>query len=120
MQSIVAAKNLSKYYGSFRALDNVSFNITRGECFGLLGHNGAGKTTTMRMIYGLSIVESGELLLFGEKVRLTSPTIKAKLGVVGQEDNLDPDLTVIENLEVHGGFFGMKREEARQRGRELI
>ena len=120
MQPIVAARNLSKHYGSFRALDHVSFSITRGECFGLLGHNGAGKTTTMRMIYGLSVVESGELLLFGEKVRLTSPTIKAKLGVVGQEDNLDPDLTVIENLEVHGGFFGMKQEEARQRGKELI
>ena len=120
MEFIVTAKNLSKNYGSFRALDGISFSIKRGECFGLLGHNGAGKTTTMRMIYGLSTVEQGELRLFGVPIYLTPPAVKARLGIVGQEDNLDPDLTVLENLEVYGGYFGMSRQQARQRGRELI
>jgi lipooligosaccharide transport system ATP-binding protein len=117
---IVEANNLSKNYGSFRALDGISFTIRPGECFGLLGHNGAGKTTTMRMIYGLSTVESGELRLFGQLVSLTPPSIKSRLGVVSQEDNLDPDLTVIENLVISGGYFGLDTNQALQRGRELI
>lgn len=120
MDSVVSALNLGKNYGSFRALDGISFSIRRGECFGLLGHNGAGKSTTMRMIYGLSTVDEGELRLFGQSVSLTPPSIKARLGIVPQEDNLDLDLTVIENLEVYGGYFGMNRIEAKRRGLELL
>ena len=117
---VVTATDLGKNYGAFRALDGISFSIKRGECFGLLGHNGAGKTTTMRMIYGLSTVEEGELRLFGDPIKLTPPSVKARLGVVPQEDNLDPDLTVLENLEVYGGYFGLSRAEATSRGRQLI
>lgn len=120
MDSIVTATNLGKTYGSFRALNGISFSIRRGECFGLLGHNGAGKTTTMRMIYGLSTVEEGELRLFDQPVHLTPSSVKARLGIVPQEDNLDPDLTVLENLEIYGGYFGLSRQEARQRGLDLI
>ncbi|MDF2501753.1 MAG: drrA 3 [Anaerosporomusa subterranea] len=117
---IVEATNLGKNYGSFRALDGIDFFIRPGECFGLLGHNGAGKTTTMRMIYGLSTVEAGELRLFGEPISLTPSSIKSRIGVVPQEDNLDPDLTVIENLIIYGGYFGLAKDQALQRGRELI
>jgi lipooligosaccharide transport system ATP-binding protein len=117
---VVTAENLGKCYGSLRALNGISFAIREGECCGFLGHNGAGKTTTMRMIYGLSTVDEGRLTIFGRPVRLTPPTIKSLIGIVPQEDNLDPDLNVLENLEVYGGLFGLRRREARERARELL
>ncbi|MCE5286182.1 MAG: ABC transporter ATP-binding protein [Pelosinus sp.] len=121
MSCIVSGKNLVKYYDDFKALKGISFGINEGECFGFLGHNGAGKSTTMRMIYGLSAVGEGELWVMGERISLlTPPAIKAQLGVVPQEDNLDDELTVIENLEVYGGYFGLKRKEAHRRGLELL
>ncbi|HML33488.1 MULTISPECIES: ATP-binding cassette domain-containing protein [Sporomusa] len=119
-EQIVRAENLGKTYGSFRALKGISFSIQAGECYGFLGHNGAGKTTTMRMMYGMSTVEEGRLWLFQEPVRLTSPAIKARLGVVPQEDNLDVELTVLENLEAYGVVFGLTRTESRKRGQELL
>lgn len=118
--TVVRAENLGKTYGGFRALKGISFTIEAGQCFGFLGHNGAGKTTTMRMIYGMSTVEEGGLWLFEQPVRLTPPEIKGRLGVVPQEDNLDDDLTVIENLEVYGFIYGLSRAESRDRGRELL
>lgn len=121
VNSAVYARNLVKHYGDFKALKGISFVIEEGECFGFLGHNGAGKSTTMRMVYGLSEVGEGELYVMGERILgLTPPHIKARLGVVPQEDNLDEELTVIENLEVYGGYFGLTKKEARQRGRELL
>lgn len=118
--TVVRAENLGKTYGGFRALRGISFTIEAGQCFGFLGHNGAGKTTTMRMIYGMSTVEEGGLWLFEQAVRLTPPEIKARLGVVPQEDNLDDDLTVIENLEVYGRIYGLSRTESGERGLELL
>lgn len=121
MSYIIRGKDLVKCYGDFKALKGVSFTISEGECFGFLGHNGAGKSTTMRMIYGLSHVDEGELQVLGERiVTLTPPRIKAKLGVVPQDDNLDEELTVIENLEVYGSYFGLKHNEVRSRGQELL
>lgn len=120
MSVVVQAHNLMKYYGQFQAVKGISFEINSGECFGFLGHNGAGKSTTMRMIYGLSTVNEGKLTVFGEEITLTPPRIKARMGVVPQEDSLDPDLTVLENLEVYGGFFGLSASESRQRGREWL
>ncbi|MDR7868920.1 MAG: ABC transporter ATP-binding protein [Sporomusaceae bacterium] len=120
MNNVVTADNLGKCYGDFRALKGISFAIREGECCGFLGHNGAGKSTTMRMIYGLSTVDEGRLTVFGRPVRLTPPAIKSLIGVVPQEDNLDPDLTVVENLEVYGGLFGLRRREAGERARELL
>lgn len=118
--TIVRAESLGKTYGDFRALKGISFSIKAGQCFGFLGHNGAGKTTTMRMMYGMSTVEEGKLWLFDQSFRLTPPAVKARLGVVPQEDNLDDDLTVIENLEVYGLIYGLSQAEARQRGKELL
>jgi lipooligosaccharide transport system ATP-binding protein len=120
VNNVVTAENLGKCYGGLRALKGISFAIREGECCGFLGHNGAGKSTTMRMIYGLSTVDEGRLTIFGRPVRLTPPDIKSLIGVVPQEDNLDPDLTVAENLEVYGGLFGLRRREAGERARELL
>lgn len=121
MNYIIEAKNLAKSYGDFRALKGISFGIAQGECFGFLGHNGAGKSTTMRMIYGLSIVEEGELTVMGERIMpLTPPHIKQIFGIVPQEDNLDLELTVIENLEVYGSYFGISSREAIKRGQKLL
>lgn len=118
--TVVRAEGLGKTYGDFRALKGISFSIRAGECFGFLGHNGAGKTTTLRMMYGMSTVDEGQLWLFEQSFRLTPPAVKARLGVVPQEDNLDVDLTVIENLEVYGLIYGLSREQSRQRGKELL
>lgn len=121
MKPIISGVNLIKHYGAFLALKGISFSIMPGECFGFLGHNGAGKSTTMRMIYGLSTVEEGRLEVLGEEVKdLTSPKIKGQLGIVPQEDNLDPDLSVMENLEVYAGFFNIPRKEANLRGKALL
>ena len=121
MSYIIQAKNLAKSYGDFRALKGISFSINKGECFGFLGHNGAGKSTTMRMIYGLSTVSEGWLEVLGERITPLTPShIKKVFGIVPQEDNLDPDLTVIENLEVYGGYFNISSKEAIARGQELL
>ncbi|MTV49375.1 ATP-binding cassette domain-containing protein [Heliobacillus mobilis] len=120
MQAIIEAKNLIKRYNDFTAVNGVDFCIDEGECFGFLGPNGAGKSTTMRMIYGLSRVDAGELTILGEKISLTPPAVKAQLGIVPQEDNLDPDLTVMENLLAHARFYGIPSGEAEARAKELL
>lgn len=120
MKQIVVAKNLTKHYGDFPALKGVSFHINEGECFGLLGHNGAGKSTTLRMLYGLTPVESGQLRLFDQPVTLTSPQIKQYMGVVPQEDNLDPDLPVLENLITYARLFGIGRAQALQKSLSML
>ncbi|MBP2626913.1 MAG: Sulfate-transporting ATPase [Firmicutes bacterium] len=121
MSYIIQAENLAKSYGEFLALKGISFRINKGECYGFLGHNGAGKSTTMRMIYGLSTISEGWLEVLGERIApITPPHLKQVFGIVPQEDNLDPDLTVIENLEVYGGYFKISGKEARIRGQELL
>jgi lipooligosaccharide transport system ATP-binding protein len=120
MKNVVVATNLHKHYGSFHALRGVSFTIGEGECFGLLGHNGAGKSTTMKMIYGLSTVDEGTLTIFDQSISLTPPSVKQRLGVVPQEDNLDPDLSVLENLEVYAGLFGFNRHQAQKTSQEML
>lgn len=120
MTDIIKAENLAKCYGEFRALKGISFTIQEGECFGFLGHNGAGKSTTMRMIYGLSTVDEGQLSIFNQNIKLTPPEIKSLMGIVPQEDNLDDDLSVLENLEVYGELFGLSRSEASERSLRLL
>jgi lipooligosaccharide transport system ATP-binding protein len=119
-ESIIFAEDLEKYYGDFQALKGISFSIKHGECFGFLGHNGAGKSTTMRMLYGLSRIDAGKLVILGHPINITPPAIKKFIGIVPQEDNLDPDLTVIENLEVYGGLFGMSGTKAKMRSMDLL
>jgi lipooligosaccharide transport system ATP-binding protein len=116
----VRARELRKAYDGIVAVDGIDFAVGRGECFGFLGPNGAGKTTTMKMIYGLARVGSGTLEVLGLDVTSHRREVKARLGVVPQDDNLDRDLTVGENLLVHAGYFGLSRAEARRRRDELL
>ena len=108
MSDIIHAHELVKRYGTFTAVDGVSFSVRAGECFGFLGANGAGKTTTIRMITCVSPVTSGELTVDGLDVRRDPRRIKAALGVVPQENNLDPDLSVRQNLRVYGRYFDLE------------
>lgn len=117
---IVSARKLVKKFGNLIAVKGVDFAVKPGECFGLLGPNGAGKTSIVKMIYGFSPVSSGELQVFGNNIMEKARTIKAKIGVVAQEDNSDPELTVLENLLVYAGYFQMKRDLARQRSDEIL
>jgi lipooligosaccharide transport system ATP-binding protein len=120
MNAIVHARSLVKRYGDFTAVDGISFDIGAGECFGLLGPNGAGKTTTTRMIACVSPVTAGELTVDGLDVRREPRRIKALLGVVPQENNLDPDLSVRQNLAVYARYFDMPRALAEERINESL
>ena len=118
--SIVTANNLTKKYGEFLAVDNINFTVKKGECFGFLGPNGAGKTTTMHMIFGLSPITEGNLSVFGLDIRKNIRDIKARLGVVPQEDNLDPDLNVYRNLVVYARYFDITGKTAQERAEEAL
>jgi lipooligosaccharide transport system ATP-binding protein len=116
----VEARHLVKRYGSFTAVDGVSFEVAPGECFGFLGPNGAGKTTTIRMITCFSPVSEGILRVAGRDVSKGARAIKSVLGFVPQEDNLDPDLPVRQNLEVYARYYGIPRDIARERIAESL
>uniref|UniRef100_UPI00272E62B3 ABC transporter ATP-binding protein n=1 Tax=Geoalkalibacter sp. TaxID=3041440 RepID=UPI00272E62B3 len=120
MTAILDAEALEKAYGAFKAVDGLSFRVTRGECFGLLGPNGAGKTTTIRMLYGYSPLDGGRLRVFGRDMPTDLRHIKQRMGICQQEDNLDPDLSVRENLLVYARYFDLPREPARARADELL
>jgi lipooligosaccharide transport system ATP-binding protein len=117
---IVSAGTLVKDYQSARAVDGIDFEILQGECFGFLGPNGAGKTTTMRMIHCFMPPTSGELKVFDLDVVEHPSEIKARLGVMPQDDNLDPDLSVIQNLLVYARYFDVPSALARKRSEELL
>ncbi len=117
---MVDARQLTKRFGMFTAVDAVDFEVRKGEAFGLLGPNGAGKTSTMRMIGCVSPPTSGTLRILGHDVRTDGPRIRARLGVVPQEDTLDLELTVRENLLVYGRYFDLPRALLRQRADELL
>ncbi len=117
---LVRARDLRKRYGSHEAVRGVDFEIRRGEAFGFLGANGAGKSTTMRMIGCVSEPSDGHLEVFGLDPHTDGPGIRARLGVVPQDNTLDSMLTVFENLTVYAGYFGIKRHQARARAAELL
>jgi lipooligosaccharide transport system ATP-binding protein len=118
--SIVRAKTLRKAFGDFVAVDGISLEVPRGRCIGLLGPNGAGKTTTMRMLMGLTTVGGGELRVLDCDARQLSRSELARIGLVPQDDNLDPDLSVQMNLEVYARYFGVDRKTVRTRVPELL
>ncbi len=119
-EAMITARNLTKSYGSFIAVDGVNFEVKRGEAFGLLGPNGAGKSTTMRMIASTSQRTSGDLEILGKDPNVHGPEIRAHLGVVPQQDNLDRELKVWENLFIYGRFFGLSRKFLKSKIEELI
>jgi lipooligosaccharide transport system ATP-binding protein len=117
---VINVKNLRKQFGQFLAVDGISFKLFSGECLGLLGPNGAGKTSTVKMIYGFSPMTRGRLFVFGLDIRTEWRRIKARLGVCQQENNLDPDLSVLKNLEVFAAYFNIRKIEARQKAVKLL
>ncbi len=118
--SIVTAKGLTKYYNSLRAVDNIDFEIRKGECFGFLGPNGAGKTTVMSVIYCFIPPSGGCVKVFGLDVLNMPGKIKSRIGVMPQDNNLDPDITVLENLIVYARYFNIMKKESLPRARKLL
>jgi lipooligosaccharide transport system ATP-binding protein len=118
--AIIKTTNLTKKFKKLTAVDNVSLEIEDGECFGLLGPNGAGKTTLIRMLTAVSPVTSGDIWIMGKDLKKYPREVKAMLGVVPQIDNLDEDLTVIQNLRTFARYFAIPKELARQRSTEIL
>jgi lipooligosaccharide transport system ATP-binding protein len=119
-KTMIVAKGLRKVYGDFVAVDGIDFEVKQGEAFGLLGPNGAGKSTTMRMIASTSMRSGGELEILGKDPNKKGPEIRAHLGVVPQQDNLDRELKVWENLYIYGRYFGLSRKFMKDKIEELI
>ena len=117
---LITARDLTKRFGEFVAVDGVDFDVAAGESFGFLGPNGAGKTSTMRMIGCVSPISDGLLEVMGMDPGRDGPTIRARLGVVPQTDTLDLELTVRENLSIYGRYFGLNRAEVNRRADELL
>ena len=117
---IITAQNLVKRYNGKAVVDGIDFHVHRGECFGILGPNGAGKTTTVRMIYGLSPISDGELMVLDMDANRCSREIRKHLGVVSQDNNLDPDLTVWENLVMFARYYGLQPAHIREHLQKLL
>lgn len=117
---MIEAKSLTKKFDSYMAVDHIDFKVYKGECVGFLGPNGAGKTTTVRMIYCFSPPTDGELTVAGLSVKTHCREIKEMVGVAPQEDNLDPDFTVIKNLTVYARYFDIPKDIAIKRADEQL
>ncbi|OZB55960.1 MAG: ABC transporter [Halothiobacillus sp. 14-56-357] len=116
----MSARGLVKQFGQFRAVDGIDFTIPSGQCFGFLGPNGAGKTTTLKMLMGLADFDAGTLSVLGQDLPDQARAIRARVGLVPQADNLDPDFTVRENLFMYARFFGLKRAAVADRVEALL
>ncbi len=119
-QAIIEAKDLTKKFGDLVAVDNIDFQVNKGECFGFLGPNGAGKTTTIKMLNCVLPLTAGKLTVAGMDVAEDARKIKKMIGVAPQEDNLDPDFTVYHNLIVYARYFDIAKAEAHRRAEELL
>jgi lipooligosaccharide transport system ATP-binding protein len=117
---VLGVSGLRKSYGNTEVLRGLDFQILRGECFGLLGPNGAGKTTTLRCCLGLIDADAGTITMVGEAVPKAARRARIRVGVVPQMDNLDPDFTVVENLNIYGRYFGLRDAVLQQRIPRLL
>lgn len=117
---IIEVEHLCKRYGDFTAIDSISFTVNAGECFGLLGPNGAGKTSAIRMLYGFAPLSGGRLRIFGLDIETRWRQIRSRIGVCQQDNTLDPDLSVLQNLDIFAGYFQIPKRLARQRADELL
>ena len=116
----VSASKLSRNFGAFRAVDEISFEVKKGEIFGFLGANGAGKTTAIKMLCGLLRPTSGDATVAGFSIRTGTAMIKKNIGYMSQKFSLYEDLTVKENIEFYGGIYGLSREEIAKKTRLLL
>lgn len=119
-EKAIACKGLTKRFGDFIAVDNISFEVNTGEIFGFLGANGAGKTTAMRMLCGLSFPTSGEATVAGYDVFTKQEAIKKNIGYMSQKFSLYENLTVKENIRFYGGIYGLTNAELKEKGEGLI
>ncbi len=117
---VIHTENLTKRFGNFTAVDNISFDVDRGEIFGFLGANGAGKTTAMRMLCGLSHPTSGKGSVAGFDIFKQSEQVKKNIGYMSQKFSLYEDLKVWENLRLFGGIYGMKEKEIAAKTTEIL
>jgi ABC-2 type transport system ATP-binding protein len=116
----ITAKNLTKAFGEFIAVDRISFNIKQGEIFGFLGANGAGKTTAIRMLCGLSKPSSGEATVAGFDVSTQPESIKKNIGYMSQKFSLYEDLTVMENIRFYAGIYGLSDKDIKEKSEQLL
>ncbi|MGA1073666.1 MAG: ABC transporter ATP-binding protein [Ilumatobacteraceae bacterium] len=119
-EPLIVANGLTKRFGEFVAVDGIDVEVRRGESFGFLGPNGAGKSSTMRMIGCVSPVSTGTLRIFGLDPARDGRAIRARMGVVPQMDQLDEQLTVLDNMVLYGRYFDIPRAECRRRAAELL
>ena len=117
---VIEATGLIKRYRELTAVNGITFSVTKGELFGFLGPNGAGKTTTMKMVQCVSPRSGGELKIFGEDPEFSGRKIRKRIGVVPQETNLDPDLSVFDNLVMYARFFDIPKSDAEKRALSLL
>lgn len=117
---VITAKNLTKRFGEFTAVDHISFSVQKGEIFGFLGANGAGKTTAMRMLCGLSLPTSGEAAVAGYDVYKENEKIKKNIGYMSQKFSLYEDLTVKENMQFYGGIYHMTDKFIKQKTASIL
>lgn len=117
---VIEVENLTKSFGSFTAVDHITFDVEQGEIFGFLGANGAGKTTAMRMLCGLSFPTSGKGTVAGFDISKEQEKIKQHIGYMSQKFSLYEDLTTLENLELFGGIYGMDSKYIRDKSNEVI
>ena len=120
MDKVIQVKDLTKRFGSFTAVDAISFEVSPGEIFGFLGANGAGKTTAMRMLCGLSYPSGGSGTVAGFDIVREGEQIKRHIGYMSQRFSLYEDLTVFENMQLFGGIYGMSERDIRSRADELL
>ena len=116
----ITCRNLTKKFGDFKAVDEISFDVEPGEIFGFLGANGAGKTTAMRILCGLSYPTSGEAKVAGFDVYKQQEKIKKNIGYMSQKFSLYDNLTILENIEFYAGVYGVSRTEIKKRSTELV
>ena len=119
-ENVIYTRELTKRFGTFTAVDRISFNVRRGEIFGFLGANGAGKTTAMRMLCGLSVPTAGEGRVAGFDIATEAEEVKKHIGYMSQRFSLYEDLKVWENLRLFGGIYGMKDKEIARKTDEML
>lgn len=119
-EKIITVKNLSKKFGSFIAVNDISFEVFKGEIFGFLGANGAGKTTAMKMLIGISKPTSGEALVADFDVKTDAEMVKKSIGYMSQKFSMYDDLTIKENITFFGGIYGLSRTQIKEKTAQLI
>lgn len=119
-EKIIEVKNLSKVFGDFKAVNNITFEVYKGEIFGFLGANGAGKTTAMKMLIGISKPSSGEAIVAGFDVKTNTEMVKKSIGYMSQKFSMYDDLTIRENITFFGGIYGLSKAKIKEKTKQLV